>query len=146
MYFGTPQSTGLDIECFQPCGVCHVVHRMPDYYPNVNNPQNNESVTDVSVTASGHLLLSAQLTGLRADYINSIMSTHRLNVALPTIIPQDLADEACDRAGVPHFEGTVLIPPHNYGVVIPEGADMAHLNAEGTYTAASGWSWTFSIQ
>jgi hypothetical protein len=143
MYFGTPHDIGNGIGCFQPCGFCHVERRAEDWKSDMNNPDNNEAATDISITTEGHLLLSADLTGVGMYYINDITSTGQFAVAINSEIPHDLADEACDAAGVPHFAGPVTVPAGNYPVLVTAGGQR--FNMEGTYTAG-GWSWEFRLE
>ncbi len=145
MYFGTPYQMLNEITCTQPCGVCHVSHRAPDYFPNTLDPDNNEGIMDVRVDAENHIVLSVDMDGVGHFYINEIESTQHLPVAVMTTVPQGLADNACDAAGYPHFQSAVIIPAGNYPVSFDEIGVSGRLDMAGTLNADGSWSWIFSM-
>jgi|GEM_PF-3338732 len=144
MYFGTPYEMLGGIYCTTPCGVCHVVHRAPDYFPDMSNPDNNEAVTDVHLNAQGHLVLSVHLEGVSQFYTGEIEASHHLPVAQPTTIPQSLSDLACDAAGAPRFQ-SVMIPAGNYPVQVDPAPQYTKLDMEGALAPDGSWIWTFHM-
>lgn len=144
MYFGTPYEMLNEITCTQPCGVCHVTYRTPGYFPNTNDPDNNEAIMDVYADQN-QIVLSVDLHGVGQYYLNEIESTMQLPVARMTTIPQELVDEACNAAGVPRFPHPVVIPAGIYPVNMEEGTISSQLNMEGRLGADGSWSWIFSM-
>ncbi len=141
-YFGTPFNDG----CRRPCGGCHVTSLQIGYQPNTNDPENNEALAEISVMSNGKLLVSVDLNGVGQYYVNDIITTQHFTVAQALAFPQSVIDQACDRAGVPHWGGPVSMQAGNYNVGVDGSGNTSRFEIEGTYNAASGWTWTCFVR
>ncbi|CAN5894796.1 hypothetical protein BH11BAC7_BH11BAC7_08970 [soil metagenome] len=141
-YFGTPYDGG----CVQPCGFCHATPWQIGYMPNTNDPDNNEALTEISVSRDGLLLVSIDLTGVGNYYVNEMHASQHFNVDRLGVFPQEVINAACDAAGIPHWEGTVGMAPGNYPISIESSAPDARLEIEGVNDGAGDWSWTCHIR
>lgn len=140
-YYGTPTEVG----CRQPCGYCHMTPMQSGWEPSTGDPDNNVAATEVSITSAGHLLFSADLTGLGSYYLNELVNSGHFDVSADNELPQTVIDAACDYAGVAHFNQPVTLPAGTYPV-INSGGGNSYFQMEGTYDSVTGWTWQFSVR
>lgn len=141
-YFGTPTEFG----CQAPCGFCHATPWQIGYQPNTNDPNNNEALTEISVSPDGVLLVSVDLNGVGNYYVNDIISSQHFRVAQFTAFPQNVIDDACDDAGIPHWGGPIGIAAGNYPVNVEATGGDIRLEIEGVVDGAGELSWTFFVR